>query len=58
VRLAGTEAPFTINRSQHLDAAEQLTLFDPDPMHDQAFDRTLHVEDLELNAITDDPAGI
>ena len=58
VRLAGTEAPFTINRRQHLDAAEQLTLLDPYPMHDQAFHRALHIDDLKLNAITDDPAGV
>ena len=33
-----------VARRQHLGAAEQLTLPDPYPMHDQAFHRALHID--------------
>ena len=58
MRLAGTDPPFTIDRCQHLSAAQQLALFDPNAMHDQAFHRTLDIHDLELHTIADDPARV
>ena len=57
MRLAGTNPPFTIDRCQHLSAAEQLALL-TNAMDDQALHRTLNINDLELHAIADDPAGV
>src|SRR4029453_18838340 len=56
--LAGPKTPFTVNRGQHLSAAEKFALLDPHTMHNQALYGSLHIDDLQLHAVADDPAGI
>src|SRR5215211_5099183 len=56
--LAGPKTPFAINCSQHLSAAQQFALFDPNPMHDQALHGALHIDDLQLHAVANDAAGV
>ena len=56
--LAGPKPPLAVNCRQHLSAAQQFALVDPDPVHDQALHRALHVDDLELHAVAGDPAGV
>src|SRR5512132_4096136 len=58
MRLAGANSPFTIDRCQHLGAAEQLALLDPNAVDDEAFDWTLNINALEFDAVADDPAGV
>src|SRR4030095_4684510 len=56
--LASSKTPFTVNSSQHLRTTKQFALFDPNAMHDQALHGALHIDDLQLYAVADDPAGV
>src|SRR5215211_7235420 len=58
VCLACPDPPFAIDSRQYLRPAEQLTLLNPDPVHDQALHRALYVDDLELHAVADDSASV
>ena len=58
VRLAGSKPPLTINGCQHISAAEQFALLDPNAMHDQALHRTLDINYLEFDTVADDPASV
>src|SRR5215203_5225732 len=58
VRLTGSNSPFPVNCCMYLSTAQQFALLDAYPMDDQAFHRTLNVDDLEFHTIADDPAGV
>src|SRR4051794_33935350 len=58
VSLARSDAPFTVDCCQYLSTTEQLTLLDAYPMHDQALHRALHIDDLELDTVAKNPAGV
>ncbi len=58
VGLARAEPPLPVDRGEHVGPGQQLTLGDPDPVHDQALDRALHVDHLEHHAVAGDRAGV
>src|SRR5690606_21762548 len=58
VGLARADPPFHVDGGLDLLAGDQLTVQDTDTMDDQALDRALHVEDVELDALAPDPAGV